>query len=174
MRSGTSAIGIEPPPRDRPAGERTIPGVPETISHSLVKALRSVPDFAELDDLTLLRIVGASANLFWPAGGQVFERGSTSEALYIVLSGEVSITQPGADGEVEVARIGPGSSFGELSLLLHTSHSKDARTTEPTELMVIPQDSFEDLLAASPDLATHFRHRLEERLPVRGEVEQAT
>jgi len=147
--------------------------VAEAISHSLVKALRSVPDFEALDDRTLLRLVGASANLVWPAGGVIFERGSESEALYIVLSGEVSITEPGDGGEVEISRIGPGSSFGELSLLLHTTHTRRARATEPTELMVIPEHSFQDLLASNPDLANHFRHRLEERLPVRGQDPQA-
>lgn len=144
--------------------------VPDAIAHSLVKLLRSVPDFADLDDDTLLAIVGASANLFWPAGASIFERGTGSEALYLVLSGEVSIS----DREAEVSRIGPGSSFGELSLLLHTTHSKDARATEPTELMVIPQASFESLLAENPKLAHHFQDRLEERRPVRGEVEQGT
>lgn len=144
--------------------------VPDAIAHSLVKLLRSVPDFADLDDDTLLAIVGASANLFWPAGASIFEHGTGSEALYLVLSGEVSIS----DREAEVSRIGPGSSFGELSLLLHTTHSKDARATEPTELMVIPQASFESLLAENPKLAHHFQDRLEERRPVRGEVEQGT
>jgi CRP-like cAMP-binding protein len=145
----------------------------EAISHSLVKALRSVPDFHDLDDGTLLGIVGASANLFWPADATIFERGSEAEALYVILSGEVLITEPSADGDVEVARIGPGASFGELSLLLHTTHSRDARATEPTELMVIASGPFEDLLASNPHLAHHFRRRLEERRPVRGEVPAA-
>ena len=148
--------------------------MPEAITHSLVKALRSVPDLAALDDHALLRVVGASSNLFWPAGSVVFERGSESEALYVVLSGEVSITEPGEGGESEIARIGPGSSFGELSLMLHTTHTRDARATQDTELMVVPKDSFEDLLSSNADLAAHFRHRLEQRRPVRGDVAQAT
>jgi CRP-like cAMP-binding protein len=135
-----------------------------------VKALRSVPDFATLDDRTLLRIVGASANLFWLTGSTVFEQGSTSEALYVVLSGEVSVSEATDGGESEVTRIGPGSSFGELSLMLHTTHTKSARATEPTELMVVPRKSFEELLTSSPALAARFRSRLEERLPVRGAV----
>ena len=60
---------------------------PHRVTHSLVKALRAVPDFADLDDATLLRIVGASTNLFYPAGSVVFEPGSPAEALYVVLSG---------------------------------------------------------------------------------------
>ncbi|MGH7540345.1 MAG: Crp/Fnr family transcriptional regulator [Gemmatimonadota bacterium] len=148
--------------------------MPEAISHTLVKALRSVPDFAALDDRTLLRIVGASANLVWPAGATVFERGSTSEALYVVLSGAVSVSEPSGDDETEIAVVRPGSSFGELSLMLRTTHTKTARTTEATELMVLPRESFEELLASSPELAHVFRHRLEERLPLRGAVTDTT
>jgi hypothetical protein len=51
------------------------------ITHSLVKALRAVPDFETLDDHTLLGIVGASVNLSWPAGSVVFEKGAPSEAF---------------------------------------------------------------------------------------------
>jgi CRP-like cAMP-binding protein len=148
--------------------------MPDVISHTLVQALRSVPDFAALDDRTLLRIVGASANLVWSPGSSVFEAGSSSEALYIVLSGEVSVSEPTQQGESEVARVRPGESFGELSLLLHTAHTKNARATEATELMVLPRESFEALLATNPDLAARFRHRLEERLPVRGAITDTT
>jgi CRP-like cAMP-binding protein len=146
----------------------------EPISHSLVKALRSVPDFASLDEHALLRIVGASVNLFWPAGTVVFERGSPSEALYIVLSGRVRILERDGRREVEVATVEPGSSFGELSLLLNTKHTREARADQDAELMVIPKDSFQELLQSNPDLEEQFRRRVAERLPVTGEVPQAT
>src|ERR671915_542358 len=65
------------------------------VTHSLVKALRTVPDLAALDDRTLLRIVGGSVNLFWPAGTSVFEKGEPAEALYVVLAGQVRIFDVG-------------------------------------------------------------------------------
>lgn len=137
-----------------------------SVTHSLVKALRVVPAFATLDDDTLLRVVGASANLFWSADSCVFEKGSPGDALYIVLSGEVAIIDI-VDGErVEIARIGPGDFFGEMSLLMHTSHSKHVRTVDDTELMVLPKESLQDLLEANPELADHFRRKVEERFPV--------
>jgi CRP-like cAMP-binding protein len=148
--------------------------MPEATSHTLVQALRSVPDFAAMDDAALLRIVGASANLVWAAGSSVFEAGSTSEALYIVLSGEVSVSEDAEGTETEIARVRAGESFGELSLMLHTAHTKSARATQPTELMVLPRASFEELLATNADLAARFRHRLEERLPVRGAITSTT
>src|SRR6266702_6415527 len=119
-----------------------------TPTHSLVKALRSVPDFSGLDDHTLLQIAGGSMNLFWSAGSTIFEAGMPSEALYVVLAGEVRIVDP-AGGDVYVSRVGPGASFGELSLLLATTHSKRAEAVEDTELLVLPRDSFEEVLAGS-------------------------
>jgi CRP-like cAMP-binding protein len=143
----------------------------ERISHSLVKALRSVPDFASLDESTLLDVAGACINLAWPPGRTIFERGSPSEALYIVLSGSVRISEDVDGRRVDVVRVGPGASFGELSLLLHTTHTKDAAAEEDTELMVLPKESFQALLASNPDLAQYFRRRLAERLPPAGQIE---
>jgi len=144
--------------------------VAERISHSLVKALRSVPDFSALDDHDLLRIVGASVNLFGRAGSTIFEKGSQSDALFVVRSGKVQIVEPVGDREVEVSRLEPGSSFGELSLLLNTTHTRDARVLEDAELMVVPKHSFQELLDSNPDLAAEFRRRVAERVRLSGEV----
>ena len=135
----------------------------DQITHSLVKALRAVPAFASFDDRTLIRVVGASANLFWRAGTPVFAKGTRSEALYIVLSGCIRIVDD-EDAEEDVARLGPGQFFGELSLLLHTGHSKAAVALEDSELMVIPKASFQELLADYPELAAEFRRTVEQRL----------
>lgn len=136
----------------------------EPTSHTLVKNLRAVPDFASLDEVILLEVVGASANLYWRAGNTVFEAGEPAEALYIVLSGRVGIVET-VDGEQrEVAEMGPGDYFGEHALLHETTHTKSAVTTEETELLVLPKDSFQPLLDAHPDLAERLRHTLETRL----------
>jgi CRP-like cAMP-binding protein len=144
--------------------------VRQPVTHSLVKALRAVPDFDSLEDHTLLDIVGASVNLFWPAGTRVFEKGSPSEALYVVLSGEIRIVDTVEGREQEVSRLGPGESFGELSLLLQTTHTKNAEAVQDSELMVIPEESFQALMHSNEELSAHFRRRVEERIPLRGEV----
>ena len=140
--------------------------MPDQVKHSLVTALAAVPDFAALDDRTLLRVVGASANLVWTENSVIFEKGSPAEALYIILSGRVRIVDV-VDGEdVEIATLEPGDFFGELSLLLHSRHSKTARAMELTELMVLPKESLQELLASNAELAGHFRRKLETRLAV--------
>lgn len=148
--------------------------VPKAPVHSLVKALRNVPDFASLDDGTLVRIVGGSANLAFARGAIVFEPGSDSEALFVVLSGRVRIFDTGRAGDLDVALLGPGQSFGEISLLLRAKHTKSAQAVEDSELMVVPRESFEEVLASNPDLKAIFDRRVEHRQAVRGEVSESS
>ena len=138
--------------------------IKKEIGHSLVKALGSVPGFSSLDDRDLLQIVGVSLNLHWPTGGVVFTEGATAEGLYIVLSGCVRILIGPRDSETEVASIGPGEFFGEVSLLEDRTHSKNARATEDSELMILPKESFRRLLDADAVLAQHVSEKVEERL----------
>jgi CRP/FNR family cyclic AMP-dependent transcriptional regulator len=137
------------------------------VEHSLVNAVRNVPVFASFDDQMLLKIVGASTNLVWGRGSIVFEPGSEAEALYIVLSGRVRIFDTTDGEEVEIVQLGPGEFFGELSLLFQTTHSKTAVTLEDSELMVIPKESFQELVADYPEIAAIFRKSAEERYPAR-------
>jgi CRP-like cAMP-binding protein len=159
MRSGSSAsdLGADE------ARRRTIVPVVVTsaVSHTLVRALRAVPAFSDLEETTLCEIVGASSNLFWRAGAPIFEHGDPAEALYIVLSGSVRILdEPGRD----VARLGPGEFFGELSLLLDTSHSKRAEAVEDSELMVVPRGPFEALLRDDPGVSDAVHRAMTDRL----------
>jgi CRP-like cAMP-binding protein len=131
------------------------------VSHTLVRALRTVPAFAALDETTLCDIVGASSNLVWRTGSPIFGPGDPAEALYIILSGKVRIVDETDD---DVARLGQGDFFGELSLLRRASHSKRAEAVEDSELMVLPQQPFEALLADDPELAEAVRSAMETRL----------
>jgi CRP/FNR family transcriptional regulator, cyclic AMP receptor protein len=133
------------------------------ITHSLVKALRTIPGFELFDDDALLRIVGASVNLVWPAGRTIFEKGSPGEVLYIILSGEVRIYDKIDGEEIEIARTKAGDFFGEMSLMLDTVHTKYAEAVTDTELLILMKDPFRSLLDKNPELHALVRRRLEER-----------
>jgi CRP/FNR family cyclic AMP-dependent transcriptional regulator len=142
--------GAAPEPRTR-----------ATQTHTLVKALKGVPTFSACDDPTLLEIVGDSVNLVWPAGARVFENGTASSGLFVVLNGRVRVL--GADGS-ELAELGPGEHFGELSLLVGTTHQHTVETLEHSELMVLPKERFDALLDEHPELAKEIRRKAEERM----------
>jgi CRP-like cAMP-binding protein len=133
------------------------------VTHSLVTALRAVPGFADVDERMLLALIGDSANLFWPAGSVVFERGSRTEGLYIIISGKLSVIDKNDD---HVAEMGPGDFFGELSLLLDTVHRHTVSVLEDAELMVLPKDSMDKLNEEHPQLGRAIRDRAEERISI--------
>lgn len=132
------------------------------MPHSLVQTLRGVPDFSALDERSLLAIVGESLNLFWRAGSSIFEPGTPGDALYIVLMGEVVIW---AESGEEVVRLAPGDSFGEISLLLNTTHRRRAKAAVDCELLVLPKDAFIAMLETNQRLAEHFDSVLHTRYP---------
>ena len=131
------------------------------VTHSLVAALRAVPSLAALDDHTLLAIVGDSANLFWRAGSRVFTKGSPADGLYIVVSGAVSVLDE--SGTNEVAVLGAGDFFGELSLLDGSPHGRTVVAAEDTELMVVAKERFDELVAADGELGRTIRRTADER-----------
>jgi len=133
------------------------------VTHSLVTALRAVPGFATVDEGMLLALIGDSANLFWPAGSVVFERGSPPDGLYIIVSGTLRVIDKNG---AEVAELGPGEFFGELSLLLDTTHRHDVRVEEDAELMVLPKERLDELTASHPELGRAIRARAEERISI--------
>lgn len=137
------------------------------MSHSLVKALRGVPGFSTLDEPTLLSIVGASSNLFWRAGSTVFRQGAQGDSLYIVLSGQVRIFDEN-DRDVDEERLEPGGYFGERSLVLDLTRAKCAEAVEDTELLVLPKQAFDTVMAANPGVAEHVRERLAQFTPAAG------
>ena len=132
------------------------------VPHSLVQTLGAIPDFSPLDEENLLMIVGESMNLVWKQGGRIFEHGTPGEALYVILSGTIAIHDGDSmEGRV-VAELGAGDYFGELSLLLNTTHSKTATALADCEILVLPKDAFVELLAVNPKLQAHFEQVLEE------------
>jgi CRP/FNR family cyclic AMP-dependent transcriptional regulator len=149
---------------------RTIDVTAPRQSHSLVTALRAVPSLAALQEETLLAILGDSANLFWPAGAEVFARGAAADGLYIVVSGSVRVLDE--DG-AELAVLGPGDFFGELSLLAGTPHRRDVTALEDAELMIVPKEAFDALLAENHELAESIHRTADERVRANLGAEQS-
>jgi CRP-like cAMP-binding protein len=136
------------------------PAAASRPTHSLVRALAAVPSLAPFGEQVLLQLAGDTANLLWRAGSVVFERGSPSDGLYLVLGGAVRVL---GDRDVELAVLGPGEYFGEFSLLLGTDHQHEVRAAEDSELLVVPREIVEGLLEEHPELAERMRRRAEER-----------
>jgi CRP-like cAMP-binding protein len=67
--------------------------------------------FAPLDGVVLERLAAGFGPLSLPTGTVIIAEGEPGERFYLIDSGEVSVLKTG----VEVARLGAGDYFGEIS-----------------------------------------------------------
>ncbi|MFN2589660.1 MAG: Crp/Fnr family transcriptional regulator [Actinomycetota bacterium] len=136
----------------------------------LIEALRKAFDFADLDDEQLSRLVTSASLATFRAGETLFEKGSEPDALYVVVSGAVRIFQELHGEEHDLAVIEPGDFTGEISLALHTVRTRAAQAKVDSEILVIPEGSFDELTAEQPGLAGQIIEAFEERMGRREEA----
>jgi CRP/FNR family cyclic AMP-dependent transcriptional regulator len=81
-------------------------------------------------------------------GEWVIREGEEGGSLYIVESGSVDvIKEEGDGGETQLARLGPGEFFGEMSLMNSRPRSASICTRESTVLLKLSRDNFQDMLS---------------------------
>ena len=90
-----------------------------------------------------------------PKGTVLFRQGDPSDTMFVVAEGRVRLTL-GSGAEVrEVAVLGPGEFFGEMSLLSGEARTASAEVIEDSKLLVVGRDAFAMLL--QDDLETVSR-----------------
>jgi CRP/FNR family cyclic AMP-dependent transcriptional regulator len=86
----------------------------------------------------------------FPAGTIVFKEGDASDCAYVVTRGAVEILKKAGHGDVQLATLGPGATFGEMGLFDNNPRSASARTKEETVLDVINAAELEHLIEQCP------------------------
>lgn len=77
-----------------------------------------------------------------PAGSPLFVENMVGESLFVVVSGTVKLTQKTADGDKELATVGPGEHLGELALLGKTVRLVSAVAASQCEVLEIAHRDF--------------------------------
>ncbi|MCA9525520.1 MAG: cyclic nucleotide-binding domain-containing protein [Myxococcales bacterium] len=84
------------------------------------------------------------------AGQRLFDHGDDATSAFVVLSGRLALDLPlqgGAGRFLQVARLGPGTSVGELALVEAGPRSLRAHAVETTSLLRIDVEAFTRLKA---------------------------
>lgn len=96
--------------------------------------------------------------------GQVLiEEGQPGTGLFVLLRGEVTVTKDDAGQQTELARLGPGDAFGEMSLLNDEATSASVTATVPSTVLLLGRTYFERLLEAIPAIRDYLEQIGEER-----------
>jgi EmrB/QacA subfamily drug resistance transporter len=157
----------EPLPPPRPRARRSIrvdgaisdgPPAPELPWQFLARS----PLFADLEPRLLEQLAERSRPLRLAAGEWLFREGDPGDAMYLVRAGRLQVL--GGSSDVVVRELGRGDALGELALLTHSPRSASVRAARASDLMVIDQEHFDELLHSSPALSLSLNRILGEQL----------
>lgn len=89
------------------------------------------------------------AMLHFEPGETILREGDIPDRLYLISSGQVSVSQKSDGGEKLVNELGPGDFFGELGLLTGTRRNATVRAKTSVEVLALEQDAFAALVRSS-------------------------
>ena len=130
-----------------------------------LEALRSVPLFASLDDGAATELRNLLSETDVPGDTQVFHKGDTGNAMYLIERGKVRISITDEDRhEITLAELAQGDFFGEMSLIDGRQRSADARVIENARFAVLSRPDFLMFVRTNPDVALGMLGALSDRL----------
>ena len=109
-------------------------------------------------------LAGISEEMTCAAGQKIFAEGEHGDALYVTISGKVSIQRQKHEAITYLAALGPHEYFAEMSLFGNEPYSADAVTLEPTELLLVRREPLVALIKQHPELALGLFQVLGQRL----------
>ena len=116
------------------------------------EALRRVPLFSELPEEKLVWISERGEEIQLEAGARIATQGDPADGLYVVLAGETEWTRQAAGQDVFVVRLGEGSIFAELILVLGAPYPTTGRAVTPVRLFKLDVPSFWEMLRVCPEV----------------------
>ena len=102
----------------------------------------------------------AGANMSFPAGGVVFNKGDPGSCMYIVQSGLIEMVI----GDKVIEECGPNEAIGFMSVIDSAPRSSTARVKEACELSLIDQRKFRFMVDEVPNFALYIMGAMARRI----------
>ena len=138
---------------------------PKTGPTGKVAYLSATDIFRDLNSRELEEVDRVTAMTTCRRGKVFYTPGETGEVLFILKRGRVNLYRINPDGKKLVtASIGPGTVFGEMSLVGQGMHDTFAEAAEECTLCVMSRSDLEHLLLGRPQVALRFMELMASRL----------
>lgn len=126
-------------------------GAPEEYVNIQLKAstMKGLDIFQFLNLEELIQVMQMSTELVLRGGEVLFEEGKEDDRLLIVLEGGVVLSRKGK----ELATVGPGAHFGEMSLVGPSERSATARSQAGSTVLSLEREPFFRLMRNNTSLA---------------------
>jgi len=138
------------------------PKFSEKDEPELLRALRNVPIFYNLNDAAIKSLLEIASEVTSPPDKVIVKEGSRDDTLHVILSGSVEVRKNGK----AIATLGTGQFFGEMAFLddLPSERSADVVAVSLTRSISIPGWSWYSFLRKNPDVAIEVIRTLGHRL----------
>lgn len=94
----------------------------------------------------------------------LFQKGDVTNALFLVLHGQIKLAFPSANGNEKVMDVlGPNQWFGEVALLARGPQSVFAQATVDSTILAIAKETVLELLDQDPAFTRHMLSNLAQR-----------
>lgn len=121
--------------------------------------------FRGLSPTELTRVNGLLGKTRFPSGAMILTASQPGEIAYIILDGTLKVSVLQLNGrELTLALLGPGEIVGELSLADRSSRSADVVALEPTTMVWIDRNTFDQLRREIPAITENLLRLLARRL----------
>jgi CRP-like cAMP-binding protein len=124
------------------------------------ETLQQIPMFRDLDAAKLKLLAFAAERIAVEKGDIVYRAGDSSDAVYVLLSGQVDVIHD----EVRLARLSCGAVFGEIGVLCGRPRAKTLQAVSEASLLRIDKDVFLELLHEVPQMAVALSRELGRRV----------
>ena len=84
--------------------------------------------------------------------------------MYVIRSGKVRVLKEAHGRQREVTTLGPGDFFGEMAVVTGRPRSATAEVVEEAELLKVPADKLQEMVAGTGEVAIRLIRHLAERL----------
>lgn len=117
--------------------------------------------FGELEQETLDTLRSVAVRRSYPPHTYLTRQGEIEHTFYVVVEGNVAVTQHLDDGEERLLNvIGPNGYFGEMGLIDDSPRMANCVTVAPTTVLEITEEMFDTFLEQSPSLAYAVLQRI--------------
>lgn len=124
----------------------------DPIQAHVVRALLAHHLFAGLGS-TVLQVLAAQMSwLALPGGGVLFDQGSDSDGMYLLLTGRLCAARVRADGQIrDLGHIVPGETIGETGLIADEARNARIFAIRDSEMLFLSRDGFEHFSRLHPE-----------------------
>ena len=131
---------------------------------SIATLLARSPRFRGVGATLMRRVVERAALVPYPAGTKVFDEGDEAQALYIIVSGEVTFRKREGMEERALSTVHVGECFGEIAVINGAPRSASAIAQTDTVLLVLGKRSFAALSRNFPTFRSAIHAISSERI----------